>query len=73
MVFEANPDWWGNSMYPDRPKTLTLRSIREGTTRVKALATGEVDVITGVAPHFVPEIQGNPSVEVASIPSVRIM
>jgi peptide/nickel transport system substrate-binding protein len=73
MVFEANPDWWGNSMYPNRPQTLTLRSIRESTTRVKALVTGEVDVITGVAPHFVPEIRSNSNVEVASIPSVRIM
>lgn len=73
MAFEANPDWWGNSMYPNRPKTLILRSIRESTTRVKALISDEVDVVTGVAPHFVPEIQANPKTEVASVPAVRIM
>jgi peptide/nickel transport system substrate-binding protein len=73
MIFEANPDWWGNSMYPDRPKTLVLRSIRESTTRVKALVADEMDVITGVAPHFVPEIRANPKTEVVSVPSVRIM
>jgi len=73
MVFEANPNWWGNSKYPNRPKDLTLRRIQESTTRVKALLAGEVDVITGVMPHFVPQIKSDPKVDVASIPSVRIM
>ncbi|MEK6709615.1 MAG: ABC transporter substrate-binding protein, partial [Nitrospinota bacterium] len=35
MVFEANPTWWGNSLHPDRPKTVVMRPIRESTTRVK--------------------------------------
>ena len=73
MVFEVNPDWWGNAMYPDRPKTLILRSIKESTTRVKALVADEVDVVTGVSPQFVPEIRANANTDVASVPSVRIM
>ena len=73
MVFEANPNWWGNSMYPNRPKTITLRTIRESTTRVKALGAGEVDVITGVEPQFVAELRANPNTEVGTIPAVRIM
>jgi peptide/nickel transport system substrate-binding protein len=60
-------------MYPDRPKDLILRSVRESTTRVKALIADEMDVITGVAPQFVPEIRANPKTEVATVPSVRIM
>ena len=73
MVFEANPNWWGNKMYPNRPQTLILRRIQESTTRVKALLTGEVDIITGIAPHFVPEVKANPKVETIAIPSVRIL
>jgi peptide/nickel transport system substrate-binding protein len=73
MVFEANPAWWGNALYPNRPKTVILRSIKESTTRVKALISDEMDVITGVEPHFVPEIKANPNMIVASVPSVRIM
>ncbi|MEK6711421.1 MAG: ABC transporter substrate-binding protein, partial [Nitrospinota bacterium] len=25
MVFEANPNWWANDRYPNRPKTVVLR------------------------------------------------
>ncbi|MEK6708986.1 MAG: ABC transporter substrate-binding protein [Nitrospinota bacterium] len=73
IVFEANPDWWGNRRYPDRPKTVILRRIVESTTRVKSLLTGEVDVIMGVLPQFIPQIKKDPETEVASIPSTRIM
>lgn len=70
-VFEANPTWWGNRLYPDRPKTVTLRGIRESTTRVKAMLVGEVDIIRGMATHEIPEIKQNPDTEVAAVPSVR--
>lgn len=73
MVFEANPTWWGNDLYPNRPKTVEVRRIREETTRVKALEKGEVDVIIGVLPQFIPEIKKNPELDVASVPAVRIM
>ena len=73
MVFEANPHWWGSKMYPNRPKTLILRRIQESTTRVKALLAGEVDIVTGIAPQFIPEVKANPKLEVVAIPSVRIL
>ncbi len=73
MVFEANPTWWGNNLYPDRPKTVVLRRIKESTTRVKALVKGEVDIIMGILPQFITEIEKRPELEVASIPAVRIM
>ncbi len=73
MVFEANPNWWGNKDYPKRPKTIILRRIPESATRVKALVTGEVDVIWGVMPQFIPELKKNPETQVVAIPAVRIM
>ena len=73
MVFEANPNWWGNSKYPNRPKTVIYRRIRESTTRVKALLKGEVDVIQGVKPQFMNEIKKDPNSEVVSSLSTRIM
>ncbi|OGL59160.1 MAG: hypothetical protein A3J27_05100 [Candidatus Tectomicrobia bacterium RIFCSPLOWO2_12_FULL_69_37] len=71
MVFEASPSWWGNGLHPDRPKTVSMRPIRESTTRVKALLTGEVDVIRGLGAHQIPEIRRNPGTEVGEVPSVR--
>ena len=73
MVFEANPTWWGNSLYPDRPKTIVLRRLPEATTRVKALLTGEVDVAWGVLPQYIPEVESHASTSIAAIPAVRIM
>jgi peptide/nickel transport system substrate-binding protein len=73
MVFEANPTWWGNSMYPKRPKTVVLRRLPEATTRVKALLTGEIDVAWGVLPQYIPQVENNPNTKIAAIPAVRIM
>ncbi|MFC1492014.1 ABC transporter substrate-binding protein [Nitrospinota bacterium] len=71
-VFEANPDWWGNSRYPNRPKTVVLRRIKESATRVKALIAGEVDVIRGVGHQFIPELERNPNTVVGSVPAIRV-
>ncbi|MEK6709691.1 MAG: ABC transporter substrate-binding protein, partial [Nitrospinota bacterium] len=73
MVFEANPRWWNNKAYPDRPQTLVLRRIQEHATRVKALLAGEVDIITAVPAHLVPQIKENPELEATGVPAVRIL
>lgn len=73
MVFTVNPTWWGNKIYPKRPKTVVLRRISEAATRVKALEAGEVDVIWGVMPQFVDQLKKNPKTQVKAIPAVRIM
>ncbi|MBI3127643.1 MAG: hypothetical protein HYZ11_08585, partial [Candidatus Tectomicrobia bacterium] len=73
MTFEANPLWWNNAKYPNRPQTLILRRIQEHATRVKALQAGEVDIITAIPGHFVPQLQADPKLEVASVPAVRIL
>lgn len=73
MVFEANPGWWANSVYPDRPQTIVLRRLQEASVRVKALLAGEIDIITGVLPHFIPDLRRNPRIEVKAIPAIRVM
>jgi peptide/nickel transport system substrate-binding protein len=72
FVMEANPRWWGNKKYPNRPKTLIIRIIREPTTRVKALTTGEIDFAMRVAPQFIEQINAKPGLKVLTTPSIRI-
>lgn len=73
MVLEANPDWWGNRRYPNRPKTFVVRRIQESATRAKALLAGDVDLINDVQDQFVPQIEADPGTRIAASPSVRIM
>ncbi|MFC1491017.1 ABC transporter substrate-binding protein [Nitrospinota bacterium] len=72
MDFEANPHWWGNSLYPNRPKRIILRRIVEQTTRVKALLRGEVDFIQGVGAQFLPQMKKNPDTRAVVAPAIRI-
>ena len=72
IVMEANPRWWGNKIYPNRPKTLIIRIIREATTRVKALIAGEVDWIMRVPPQFIGQINAKPGYKVLTTSSIRI-
>jgi peptide/nickel transport system substrate-binding protein len=70
--FEANPTWWGNSLFPQRPQRVIMRPIVEATTRVKALQAGEIDIAHKVLPHFIPDIKKDPKLDVVSRSSVRI-
>lgn len=71
-VFEANPTWWGNSMYPNRPARIVLRRVVEPTTRVKALLRGEVDLIQGVGAQFLDQLDKNPDTQTLVVPAIRI-
>jgi len=73
MTLEANPTWWGNEKYPNRPQTVVVRPITEGTTRVKALQAGEIDIAHKVFPHFVPQIKADANLDAIGVPSVRIV
>ncbi|MBI3127866.1 MAG: hypothetical protein HYZ11_09700 [Candidatus Tectomicrobia bacterium] len=70
--YEANPTWWGNSMFPNRPQRVIMRPITEATTRVKALQAGEIDIAHKVLPHFIPQIKADPRLDVVNKSSVRI-
>ena len=72
MVFEANPKWWGNKQYPNRPKTVVMRRIIEQTTKVKALLKGEVDIISAVEAHLLPQIRSHAKTKVEIVPATRI-
>jgi peptide/nickel transport system substrate-binding protein len=50
LVLDANPDYWGGKIEPDR---VTVRAIPETAPRIAALLKGEVDVITQLPPdHY---------------------
>ena len=73
MVFKANPNWWANSKYPNRPAKVILRGIKSSVTRVKALQKGEIDLVMGILPQYIPQIEKDPKLLVADIPAVRMM
>lgn len=60
IVFQRNEDYWG-----DKPKTknLVFKVIPEMTTRVMALQTGEVDIISNVPPFMVEQLKKSKNVE----------
>jgi peptide/nickel transport system substrate-binding protein len=71
MVLEANPTWWANDKFPDRPQTVVMRPIAEATTRVKSLLAGEIDIAHKVLPHFIPQVKANPKLDIVAVSSVR--
>ncbi len=64
LTVTKNPNYWGkdaNGIAKPYLDTLTLKPIPDSTTRVAALATGDVDV-TGFDPKDLQTIQGNSKV-----------
>jgi len=53
VVIEANPEYWG-----DKPTVegATFRFIPDANTRVAGVLSGEVDIITNVAPEVAPQL-----------------
>ena len=70
LTLEANPTWWGG-----RPRIarITFRPIPESATRVAALQAGNVDIVTNVPPDVVADLGKHPRLEVASVPSERVI
>jgi peptide/nickel transport system substrate-binding protein len=66
MVFEANRDYWGGS---PKIKTVIFKPIPENATRIAALETGDVDLITDVPPDYVD--QTPEGVEIVTVPGTR--
>jgi peptide/nickel transport system substrate-binding protein len=66
LVLEANDNYWRGS---PKIKTLIFRPIPDESTRVAALATGEIDIARGVPPSLVKQIADNPRTRVAKVPS----
>ena len=62
IIFEANPDYWEKG-YP-KIKTLIFRPIPESTTRVAAIQTGEIDIVTRLSSEEAKSLKGVPNVKV---------
>ncbi len=66
LVFEANSDYWGGA---PKIKTVVFKPIPETATRIAALETGDVDLVTAVSPEYVD--QAPEGIEVVTIPGTR--
>ena len=61
VVLEKNPDYWHGPVKFDR---VIYRSIVEDQARLTELMTGAIDVIVGVPPDFVAQLEGSPKVTI---------
>lgn len=69
IVLEANPDYWGGRPAIDR---LIYRSIPDNNARLVALQAGELDVMDGVEPAFLPTIQATGQFDIIERPPMNI-
>ncbi len=60
VVLEKNPDYWNGPVKLDR---VVYRPIVEDQARLTELMTGAVDLIVGVPPDFVGQLEGSPQGE----------
>jgi peptide/nickel transport system substrate-binding protein len=70
LLMEENPTYWG-----PKPKSrrLKIRFLPENGTRVAALESGEVMMITNVPPDTIKRLQSNPQLEMRTAVTNRIM
>lgn len=61
IVFEANPDYWEKGL--PKVNKLIFRPIPESTTRVAAIKTGEVDVVTRLNAEEGMSLENNPAIQ----------
>jgi peptide/nickel transport system substrate-binding protein len=69
VVLEANADYWGDA--PDIDG-VTFRFIPEASTRLAGLLSGELDLITNVAPEFVPQLPKVATVQGLELPYILL-
>jgi peptide/nickel transport system substrate-binding protein len=68
VKMEANEDYWEGA---PSIKNVEIRPITESSTRFAALASGQVDMMTGVPVELYDKLVGNPKLEVVSRPARR--
>jgi peptide/nickel transport system substrate-binding protein len=71
IELEANERYWGEK--PATVRTLVFISIADPKKRVEALKRGEVQVVAGVPPYAVADLQKHPELNVISGPSGRVI
>src|SRR5690606_10339718 len=66
IVFSPNENYWGT---PPKLTSLTFKDIPEAATRVTGLLTGEIDVVTNIAPDQIEEVRGADGLTLDTVPS----
>jgi len=69
ITMEANLDYWGGA---PKIKTLIFRPIPESSTRVAAIQTGEVDIVTRLSAEEAKSLMGVEDVKVIKYPGTRV-
>ena len=69
ITLEANEDYWRGA---PRIKTLIFRPIPESATRVAAIQTGEVDIVTRLSSEEAQSLIGVENVKIIKYPQTRI-
>ncbi|MDR9392368.1 MAG: ABC transporter substrate-binding protein [Trueperaceae bacterium] len=70
IVMEANPNYWADGL--PRVDRLVYRVIPDGSTRLAAIQTGDVDVANRLTPDQVTALEGSDDVEVVSYLNDRV-
>ena len=70
IVMEANPDYWADGL--PRVDRLVYRVIPDGSTRLAAIRTGDVDVANRLTPDQVTALEGAEDVEVVQYLNDRV-
>lgn len=65
-----NPDFWGPKQVVQKVR---FRTVPDAQTRLSALQSGEVDLITDVAPELVDQLNKSGKVGVSTVPSDRVI
>ncbi len=69
VTLEANEDYWGGA---PSIATVTIRPIEEDATRLAALQAGEVDLITGLIPEYLAQVENSVAIHGLEFPWIRI-
>jgi peptide/nickel transport system substrate-binding protein len=68
LKLTANEDYWGG---PPPIKNVELRPVVEPSTRIAAIATGEVDILQDIPVELFDTVAANPDLEVITRPARR--
>jgi peptide/nickel transport system substrate-binding protein len=69
VTLEANADYWGGA---PTIAQVTIRPIEEDATRLAALQAGEVDLIAGLIPEYLAQVENSVAIHGLEFPWIRI-
>ncbi len=70
IIFEANPKYWQAGL--PKVKNLIFRPIPESSTRVAAIKTGEIDIVTRLSAEEAEILKGVPNVKLITYHADRV-